>query len=96
MSRFLPYWRESIAPQVKSDKSVLITAHGNSLRALVMYLDNLSEQEIMELNIPTGIPLVYELDDSLKPVRSYYLGDQAKIEQAMQVVANQGKILPNL
>ena len=96
VSRFLPYWCESIAPQVKSDKSVLIAAHGNSLRALVMYLDNLSEQEIMELNIPTGIPLIYELDDSLKPVRSYYLGDQAKIEQAMQVVANQGKILPNL
>ncbi|HKX52468.1 MAG TPA: 2,3-diphosphoglycerate-dependent phosphoglycerate mutase [Nitrosospira sp.] len=96
VARFLPYWSESIAPQVKSDKSVLITAHGNSLRALVMYLDNLSEQEIMELNIPTGIPLVYELDDSLKPIRSYYLGDQAKIERAMQIVANQGKISPSL
>lgn len=95
VARFLPYWNESIAPQVRSDKSVLITAHGNSLRALVMYLDSLSEQEIMELNIPTGVPLVYELDDRLKPIRSYYLGDQAKIEQAMQVVANQGKISPN-
>ncbi len=94
VARFLPYWNETIAPQVDSGKRVLITAHGNSLRALVMYLDNLSEQEVMELNIPTGVPLVYELDDGLKPVRSYYLGDQAKIEQAMQVVANQGKILP--
>lgn len=93
VARFLPYWNETIAPQVNSGKRVLITAHGNSLRALVMYLDNLSEQEVMELNIPTGVPLVYELDDGLKPVRSYYLGDQAKIEQAMQVVANQGKIL---
>jgi 2,3-bisphosphoglycerate-dependent phosphoglycerate mutase len=64
------------------------------LRALVKYLDNLSEQEVLELNIPTGVPLVYELDDNLKPVRNYYLGDQAKIEQAMQAVANQGKILP--
>lgn len=94
VARFLPYWNETIAPQVNSGKRVLITAHGNSLRALVMYLDNLSEQEVMELNIPTGVPLVYELEDSLKPVRSYYLGDQAKIEQAMQVVANQGKISP--
>ncbi|SEO35618.1 2,3-diphosphoglycerate-dependent phosphoglycerate mutase [Nitrosovibrio sp. Nv6] len=94
VARFLPYWNETIAPQVKSRQRVLITAHGNSLRALVMYLDNLSEQDVMELNIPTGVPLVYELDDRLRPVRSYYLGDQAKIEQAMRVVANQGKILP--
>lgn len=94
VTRFLPYWNETIAPQVQSGQRVLITAHGNSLRALVMYLDNLSEQEVMELNIPTGVPLVYELDESLKPVRSYYLGDQARIEQAMQVVANQGKIVP--
>ncbi len=94
VKRFLPYWNETIAPQVQSGQHVLITAHGNSLRALVMYLDNLSEQEVMELNIPTGVPLVYELDDSLKPIRSYYLGDQARIEQAMQVVANQGKIVP--
>jgi 2,3-bisphosphoglycerate-dependent phosphoglycerate mutase len=96
VARFLPYWNESIAPEVKSGRRVLITAHGNSLRALVMYLDNLSEQEVMELNIPTGVPLVYELDDNLKPIRSYYLGDQAKIQQAMQVVANQGKISPSL
>ncbi len=96
VARFLPYWNESIAPQVKSGQRILITAHGNSLRALVMYLDNLSEQEVMELNIPTGVPLVYELDDNLKPIQSYYLGDQAKIQQAMQVVANQGKISPSL
>lgn len=92
--RFLPYWNETIAPRVQSGQRVLITAHGNSLRALVMYLDNLCEQEVMELNIPTGVPLVYELDENLKPMRSYYLGDQARIEQAMQVVANQGKIFP--
>jgi 2,3-bisphosphoglycerate-dependent phosphoglycerate mutase len=96
VARFLPYWNESIAPEVKSGQRILITAHGNSLRALVMYLDNLSEQEVMELNIPTGVPLVYELDDNLKPIRSYYLGDQAKIQHAMQVVANQGKISPSL
>jgi len=94
VARFLPYWNETISPQVKAGKRVLICAHGNSLRALVKYLDNLSEQEVLELNIPTGVPLVYELDDNLKPVRNYYLGDQAKIEQAMQAVANQGKILP--
>jgi 2,3-bisphosphoglycerate-dependent phosphoglycerate mutase len=94
VARFLPYWNETIAPQVQGDQRVIIAAHGNSLRALVMYLDNLSEQDVMELNIPTGVPLVYELDEDLKPVRSYYLGDQAAIEQAMQVVANQGKIKP--
>ena len=94
VARFLPYWNETISPQVQAGKRVLICAHGNSLRALVKYLDNLSEQEVLELNIPTGVPLVYELDDNLKPVRNYYLGDQAKIEQAMQAVANQGKILP--
>ena len=94
VARFLPYWNETIAPQVQSGQRILIVAHGNSLRALVMYLDNLSEQDVMELNIPTGVPLVYELEDDLKPIRSYYLGDQAEIEQAMQVVANQGKISP--
>lgn len=94
VARFLPYWNETIAPQVQSGQRILIAAHGNSLRALVMYLDNLSEQDVMELNIPTGVPLVYELEDDLKPIRSYYLGDQAEIEQAMQVVANQGKISP--
>ena len=94
VARFIPYWIETIAPQVQGGQRVIIAAHGNSLRALVMYLDNLSEQDVMELNIPTGVPLVYELDEDLKPVRSYYLGDQAAIEQAMQVVANQGKIKP--
>ena len=94
VARFLPYWNETIAPQVKSGQRILIAAHGNSLRALVMYLDNLSEQDVMQLNIPTGVPLVYELEEDLKPIRSYYLGNQAEIEQAMQVVANQGKISP--
>jgi len=94
VARFLPYWNETIAPQVQSGQRILIAAHGNSLRALVMYLDNLSEQDVMELNIPTGVPLVYELEEDLKPIRSYYLGDQAAIEQAMQIVANQGKISP--
>jgi 2,3-bisphosphoglycerate-dependent phosphoglycerate mutase len=94
--RFLPYWNETISPQVQAGQRVLICAHGNSLRALGKYLDNLSEQEVLELNIPTGVPLVYELDDNLKPLRNYYLGDQAKIEQAVQAVANQGKIGPHL
>jgi 2,3-bisphosphoglycerate-dependent phosphoglycerate mutase len=94
VARFLPYWEETIAPQVRSGKRVLICAHGNSLRALVKYLDDLSEQDVLELNIPTGIPLIYELDDDMKPVRRYYLGEQAKIEQAMRVVANQGRIAP--
>ncbi|SFW34076.1 2,3-diphosphoglycerate-dependent phosphoglycerate mutase [Nitrosovibrio sp. Nv17] len=92
VARLLPYWKDTIAPQVRSDRRVLITAHGNSLRALVKYLDGLSEQAVLELNIPTGVPLVYELDDDLKPIRHYYLGDRTQIEQAMQAVANQGKI----
>ena len=95
VTRFLPYWNEIIAPQVRAGQRILISAHGNSLRALVKYLDNLSEEEVLDLNIPTGIPLVYELDDDLNPIRRYYLGDPAQIEQAMQAVANQGKILPH-
>jgi 2,3-bisphosphoglycerate-dependent phosphoglycerate mutase len=91
VTRFLPYWNDTIAPVVRSGQRVIIAAHGNSLRALVKYLDNISDQDILELNIPTGIPLVYELDDDLKPVRNYYLGDQAEIEKATQAVANQGK-----
>lgn len=91
VARFLPLWLETIAPVVKSGKRVIIAAHGNSLRALVKYLDNLSEEEVLGLNIPTGVPLVYELDDELKPIRHYYLGDQAAIEAAMAAVANQGK-----
>jgi 2,3-bisphosphoglycerate-dependent phosphoglycerate mutase len=91
VARFLPLWHETIAPVVKSGKKVIIAAHGNSLRALVKYLDNIPENEIVELNIPTGIPLVYELDANLKPIKHYYLGDQAAIEAAMKAVANQGK-----
>jgi len=91
VARFLPYWHEVLAPVIKSGKKVLITAHGNSLRALVMYLDKISEAEIVKLNIPTGIPLVYELDDDLKPIRSYYLGDPEEIKKAAQKVAEQGK-----
>ncbi len=91
VDRFLPYWHEEIAPMIKTGKRVLITAHGNSLRALVKYLDNMSDDDIIALNIPTGMPLVYELDDQLKPIRHYYLGDPAEVEKAMQAVANQGK-----
>ena len=91
VTRFLPYWNETIAPVVRSGQRTIIAAHGNSLRALVKYLDNISDQDILELNIPTGIPLVYELDDDLKPIRNYYLGDQAEIEKAREAVANQGK-----
>jgi 2,3-bisphosphoglycerate-dependent phosphoglycerate mutase len=91
VARFLPYWHETIAPTVKSGKSVVIAAHGNSLRALVKYLDNISDEEIVELNIPTGQPLVYELDADLKPLRHYYLGNEEAIRAAMQAVANQGK-----
>ena len=90
VARFLPYWHETIAPAIKSGKRVLITAHGNSLRALVKYLDNVGETDIVELNIPTGIPLVYELDDQLKPIRHYYLGDPTAAAKAAAAVANQG------
>lgn len=91
VARFLPYWHETIAPAVASGKRVIIAAHGNSLRALVKYLDRVSDDDIINLNIPTGVPLVYELDEELKPLRHYYLGDQSAIEAAMQAVANQGK-----
>ncbi len=91
VARFLPYWNTTIAPQVQEGKSVIIVAHGNSLRALVKYLDNISEEEILNCNIPTGIPLVYELDDNLKPIQNYYLGNQSEIQEAMRIVANQGK-----
>ena len=91
VGRFLPYWHETIAPAVTSGTRVLIAAHGNSLRALVKYLDNVSEQDIVELNIPTGIPLVYELDEHLKPLRKFYLGDQEAALKKAQAVANQAK-----
>lgn len=92
VARFLPYWNETILPVVHSGQRVIITAHGNTLRALVKYLDNISDQDTLALNIPTGVPLVYELDDNLKPIRHYYLGDQMELEKAMQAVANQGKV----
>lgn len=91
VERFLPYWHGTIVPEVKAGKKVLIAAHGNSLRALVKYLDNISDEEIPELNIPTGIPLVYELDDGLKVIKHYYLGDPDEVKKMMDAVANQGK-----
>lgn len=91
VERFLPYWHETIAPTVKSGRNVIIAAHGNSLRALIKYLDDVSDADIVGLNIPTAQPLVYELDADLRPIRHYYLGDAAAIEAAMQAVANQGK-----
>ena len=91
VARVLPYWNQAIAPDIRSGKRVLVAAHGNSIRALVKYLDKISDQDIVGLNIPTGVPLVYELDDALKPIRHYYLGDTAEVEKAMQAVANQGK-----
>ncbi len=94
VERFLPYWHDAIAPAVKSGKRVIISAHGNSLRALVKYLDDISEKDILELNIPTGIPLVYELGDDLKPLRSYYLGDPQAAQKAAQAVADQLKKKP--
>ena len=95
MARFLPYWHERIAPVVRSGKQVIIAAHGNSLRALVKYLDDVSDDDIVELNIPTGQPLVYELDEASRPIRNYYLGDAEAIAAAMQAVANQGKARSN-
>jgi 2,3-bisphosphoglycerate-dependent phosphoglycerate mutase len=94
MNRFLPYWHEELAPAIGSGKRVLISAHGNSLRALIKYLDNISEMEIVKLNIPTGIPLIYELEDDLKPIRHYYLGDEVKTRQATESVAKYGKAIP--
>ncbi len=91
VARVLPLWNESIAPAIRSGKRILISAHGNSLRGLVKYLDGISDQDIVNLNIPNGQPLVYELDADLKPLRSYYLGDASAIAAATQAVANQGK-----
>jgi 2,3-bisphosphoglycerate-dependent phosphoglycerate mutase len=91
VARFLPYWHETIAPEIKKGKRVIIAAHGNSLRALVKYLDKMSEGEILKLNIPTGMPLIYELDDDLNPIKHYYLGDPDEVKKAMESVANQGK-----
>ena len=91
VERFLPYWHEVLAPAVKSGQRVIISAHGNSLRALVKYLDHISDDDIVRLNIPTGIPLIYELDEDLKPLKSYYLGDPKEVARAMDAVARQGK-----
>jgi len=91
VARFLPYWHDKIAKTIKSGERVLIVAHGNSLRALVKHLDTVSDKEIVSLNIPTGISLVYELDEDLKPVRHYYLASDEEVRKAMESVANQGK-----
>jgi len=91
VARVLPAWNESIAPAIRAGKKIIISAHGNSLRALIKYLDGISDDAIVNLNIPNGQPLVYELDADLKPIKSYYLGDQSAIEAALQAVANQGK-----
>ena len=91
VTRFVPYWTDTIAPVVRSGQRVLIAAHGNSIRAFIKYLDSMSDQEIVGLNIPTAIPLVYELDAHLSPVRHYYLGDQSAVETAVKAVASQGK-----
>lgn len=91
VERFLPYWFNEIAPTIKTNRNIIIAAHGNSLRALVKHLDNISDEEILKLNIPTGLPLIYELDDFLKPVKSFYLGNPEKVKKAIEAVANQGK-----
>ena len=90
-SRVIPFWNKKIVPDLRKGKKLIIAAHGNSMRALVKYLDNVSDDEILKLNIPTGVPLVYELDDNLKPIKHYYLGDQEAIEKATHAVASQGK-----
>ena len=91
IERVMPYWHEVIVPMLKDGKRVLISAHGNSLRAIVKYFDQISEEDIVKLNIPTGIPLVYELDDNLKPIKHYYLAKSDEVEKAIQAVADQGK-----
>jgi 2,3-bisphosphoglycerate-dependent phosphoglycerate mutase len=91
IDRFLPYWEGTIAPEIRAGRRVVIAAHGNSLRALVKHLDGISEEAIVALNIPTGIPLVYELDDSLRPLRHFYLGDPEAAQKAAEAVARQGK-----
>jgi len=91
VARFMPFWHETLAPALKSGHKVLISAHGNSLRALVKYVDNIPDSEIVNVNIPTGIPLVYEMDNELKPLRHYYLGNPEEVQKAMEAVASQGK-----
>ena len=94
VARMLPYWHEAIAPAIVAGKRVIVAAHGNSLRALVKHLDHISDENILELNIPTGVPLVYELDTEMKPIRHHYLGDPEAILKAQEAVANQGKAKP--
>jgi 2,3-bisphosphoglycerate-dependent phosphoglycerate mutase len=96
VARVVPYWKKKVIPQIKAGKKIIIAAHGNSLRALVKYLDNISDNDIVNLNIPTAMPLVYELDENLKPIKSYYLGDPEVVKKAMESVANQGKAKNNL
>jgi 2,3-bisphosphoglycerate-dependent phosphoglycerate mutase len=91
VARVVPFWKDSIAPALSRGRRVLVAAHGNSLRALIKYLDNVSDDDIVGVNIPTARPLVYELDADLRPLRHYYLGDAAEIERAMAAVAAQGK-----
>lgn len=91
VARVVPYFESTIAPEIRAGKKIVIAAHGNSLRALVKYLDNISEEAILKLNIPTGVPLVYELDENLKPIKNYYLGDQEALAAKLEAVANQGK-----
>jgi 2,3-bisphosphoglycerate-dependent phosphoglycerate mutase len=95
VARVIPLWQSEIAPKIRSGKKLIIVAHGNSLRALVKHLDQISDQEIINLNIPTGIPLVYELDEELKPIQSFYLGDPEVVKAAQEAVAKQGKIKQN-
>jgi 2,3-bisphosphoglycerate-dependent phosphoglycerate mutase len=92
LERVLPYWHSELVPAITSGKRIIIAAHGNSMRALVKYLDNISEDEITGLNIPTGLPLVYELDKDLQPIKSYYLGDPEEAAKKAAAVANQGKV----
>jgi 2,3-bisphosphoglycerate-dependent phosphoglycerate mutase len=91
VARVVPFWNEALAPAIKSGKRIVIAAHGNSIRALIKYLDGISDQDIVGLNIPNGIPLVYELDENLKPIRHYYLGDAEAAAKAAAAVATQGK-----
>jgi len=91
VERFLPYWHKVIVPLIRADKRVIISAHGNSIRALVKYVDDVSDVDIVGINIPTGVPLIYELDESLKPIKNYYLGDPDEIKRATETVARQGK-----
>jgi 2,3-bisphosphoglycerate-dependent phosphoglycerate mutase len=91
VDRFLPLWANTIAPQIKAGKQIMIAAHGNSLRALIKYLDGVTDEDILGMNVPTGMPLVYELDENLKPISRQYLGDPEKVAKAMDAVANQGK-----